>query len=124
MANKQKGKKQSNVLVKKKKKEEKGHIVFLLFAVVMFLAILVSTIFSDVSQIMENKKETEKLNTQYNELLEEEASLSSEVVKLQDPEYVARYAREKFMYSKDGEKILKFIDEDEDSGDNEDTSGE
>jgi len=124
MANKkQKKKLQKKATVKKKKKKNDSHIVFLLFAVVMFLAILVSTIFSDVSQIMQNKEETAELEVQYTELLEEEASLSSEIEKLQDPEYIARYAREKYMYSKDGEKILKFVDGDEDSSD-DDTSGE
>ena len=29
---------------------------------------------------------------------------------MQDPEYVARYAREKYMYTKNGEKILKIVD--------------
>ena len=46
------------------------------------------------------------------ELLEEEAALSSQVIKLQDPEYRARYARENQMYTKDGETILIIIDKD------------
>ena len=60
--------------------------------------------------IKQNKEETKAYNEKYQELLEEEASLNSEVIKLQDPEYVARYAREKFMYTKDGELILKIVD--------------
>ena len=39
--------------------------------------------------------------------LEEEETLKSEIVKLQDDEYIARYAREKYLYSKDGEIIIK-----------------
>ena len=35
-------------------------------------------------------------------LEEENAYLKVEVEKLQDPDYVARYAREKYLYSKDG----------------------
>ena len=31
--------------------------------------------------------------------------------KLQDPDYIARYAREKYLYSKDGEFILKIPEE-------------
>ena len=34
-------------------------------------------------------------------------------MKLQDPEYVAKYAREKYLYSKDGELIIKIVDENE-----------
>lgn len=85
----------------------------MLLAVVLFIVILISTVFNDVVQIYQNKSQTKELNARYTELLEEEASLNSEVVKLQDPDYIARYAREKFLYTKDGEKILTIIDGDE-----------
>jgi cell division protein DivIC len=78
----------------------------------LFFAILISTVLSDWMQIMNNKKETEELLKRKEELLEEEASLKSEVNKLRDPDYIARYAREKYMYTKDGEVILKIISED------------
>ena len=39
--------------------------------------------------------------------------LNQEIIKLQDPEYLARYAREKYFYSKDGELIIKLPDEEE-----------
>ena len=77
---------------------------------ILFILILIGTVFNDWTLIKENIKATEELNERYQSLLEEEASLNSEVIKLQDPEYVARYAREKYMYTKDGEKILKIID--------------
>lgn len=106
--------KSQNVSNAKKKtaKKETSRIGFLLFSVVLFLVILISTIFSDVQQIIYNKNKTEELRIKYTELLEEEASLNSEVTKLQDPEYKARYAREKYMYTKDGEKILTIIESD------------
>ena len=34
-----------------------------------------------------------------------------DVDKLQDPDYIARYAREKYLYSKDGEFIIKIPEE-------------
>ena len=40
-------------------------------------------------------------------LKDEEITLSDDVEKLKNPEYAARYAREKYFYSKNGEKILK-----------------
>ena len=104
--------KAKNNKVKTLKKAETSRIGFLLFVVVMFLVILISTIFSDVQQIMYNKEQTKMYNDQYVELLEEEASLNSQVIKLQDPEYKARYARENQMYTKDGETILIIIDKD------------
>ena len=33
--------------------------------------------------------------------------LETNVKKLEDPEYLARYAREKYFYSKEGELILR-----------------
>ena len=33
-------------------------------------------------------------------------TLEGKVVKLQDPEYVAKYAREKYLYTSDGELII------------------
>ena len=56
---------------------------------------------------MKNKREVQSLNEKYNDLLDEESSLKSEVAKLQDPDYVARYAREKYLYSKSGEIIIR-----------------
>ena len=45
-----------------------------------------------------------------NELLtlqSEEQKLKNDIQKLKNPEYLARYARENFLYSKDGEYIIK-----------------
>ena len=94
---------------KVKKKKDKT-IRNLLIFVVLFLVILVATVFNDILIIKSNKEETKEYSELYENLLEEEASLNSEVIKLQDPDYIARYAREKFMYTKDGELILKIVD--------------
>lgn len=99
-----------NVQSKKAQNDDKNRIVFLMFSVVIFIVILISTIFTDLQQIAYNKEQTELLKVKYTELLEEEASLSSEAIKLQDPDYLARRAREKYLYTKDGEKILTIID--------------
>lgn len=103
-----------NVQVKTKlvKKHDTSRIGFLLFIVVMFLVILISTVFSDLQQIKYNKEQTKLLNAHYTELLEEEASLNSEVTKLQVPDYKARRVREDLMYTKDGEIILKILEKD------------
>ena len=70
-------------------------------------------IFRDWISIVSNKTEIQNLNNYYDELLAEEESLNSEVTKLHDPEYVARYAREKYMYSVPGEFIIKIPSKDE-----------
>lgn len=65
------------------------------------------------SKILANKKEKATLEEKYNELLKQEEILTDEMNKLQDPEYVAEYAREKFSYSKEGE--IKIIIPDSDN---------
>ena len=61
---------------------------------------------------MDNQNEIASLNAYYNDLLETEESLTSEVTKLHDKEYVARYARERYMYSLPGEFIIKMPSQD------------
>lgn len=73
---------------------------------VILITILVGSTFSDWAHILTNNKDIKSMSIEYEELLEEESSLKSEVTKLQDPEYIARYAREKFYLSKEGEMII------------------
>lgn len=88
--------------------------VFVLFVVFSFLLVYMSyTIVIYWRQILKNNQEKKELENKYAELLDEEEILKSDVIKLQDPEYVAKYAREKYLYSKDGELIIKIIEEDE-----------
>lgn len=67
---------------------------------------IVSSI-SNISRIREKKIEKKELMKQLEVLKEEQKILSDDVEKLKNPEYAARYAREKYLYSKTGEKILK-----------------
>ena len=97
----------------KKKGIQKDKKRFLVLAVffVGLVGLSVATIFGDWLQIMSNKQEIAYLTSYYDELLSEEESLTSEVTKLHDPDYVARYAREKYMYSLPGEFIIKLPDD-------------
>ena len=61
---------------------------------------------------MKINEEKQTLNYKLVALKEEEEVLNSDIKKLQDPEYVARYAREKYLYSKEGELIIRIPDED------------
>lgn len=42
-----------------------------------------------------------------NELIENEEKLKNDIVRLNDKEYIARYAREHYLYTKDGEIALR-----------------
>lgn len=65
--------------------------------------------YSLISYTIDIKKlrnETHRLSMELLELKESEENLKLEITKLKDPEYVARYARENYLYSKDGEYII------------------
>lgn len=88
-------------------KKDKRRITLLIMIMIPLLVLFVSRMFSYWSVIITNINEKKELETKYKEILEKEDLLKSEINKLQDEEYVARYAREKLLYSKDGEIIIK-----------------
>ena len=101
----------------KKKKKESNRYRYLvpIFSCVILVIALISTVINDWMQVVRNRTEIKEVNLKYEELLEEEASLNVEVAKLKDPDYIARYAREKYMYSKSGEIILRMVDPSEEN---------
>lgn len=95
---------------KKISKKAKGRlfIAFILFGIV--IVTLSYNFFDNIYQIMEMRKEKKQLEERLVKLQEEEEALETDIQKLEDPTYIARYAREKYLYSKDGELIIR-IDE-------------
>lgn len=71
--------------------------------IIVFLATLASKMV-DLYQLNNTKKEKEE---EYEQLQEESEYLKNEIVKLHDPEYLAKFARENYSYSKDGEIIIQ-----------------
>lgn len=61
-------------------------------------------------EIFDKYKEKKELDEKLTSLKEKEEELQVDAKKLQNPDYVARYAREKYSYSKDGEYILQIPD--------------
>lgn len=92
---------------KKISKKVKRRLFIQLSVLCVLICALFVSVFSDLGKILSNKKHINELNTSYTELLEEEESLNSEITKLQDSDYVARYAREKYMYSLPDEVIIR-----------------
>lgn len=60
--------------------------------------------------IYDLKKQNHELEIKYKNLEKEADDLQLEINKLNNSDYLARYAREKFSYSKDGEYIIKLND--------------
>ena len=75
---------------------------------IVFIVITLGGIFFD---IVDKYKEKRILENKIIALKEKEKALENDVKKLEDPEYLARYAREKYFYSKDGELILRIPEE-------------
>ena len=99
----------------KKKGSRKAKKRFLILSIVFLGIVFLSfaSIFHDWVQIIDNKNEIASLTNYYSKLMDEEESLTSEVTKLHDKDYIARYAREKYMYSLPGEYIIKMPTKDE-----------
>lgn len=85
----------------------KRRIFFLLTIITILGMALTSSLYSDLDTINDNKEKIAILEEKYEVLQKEEKSLSSDVLKLSDDEYMMRYAKEKYMYSSDGEIILR-----------------
>lgn len=74
------------------------------------IAIIVATTFTIGRywvEIYDKYQENKNLEKELLELKDKEAKLRLDAERLQDPDYIARYAREKYLYSKDGEYIIK-----------------
>ena len=91
----------------KKTKKEKKRLFVISVVIILLVVSLVSSVAGDWTKIMENKSKITSLNKQYNVLLSEEEKLVSEVTKLQDDDYIVRFAKEKFLYSENGELIIR-----------------
>jgi cell division protein DivIC len=74
-----------------------------IFIITYFVYISISYTYQYIKLINEKRVLEDNLYA----LKEKEQSLKIELVKLNDPEYIARYARENYLYSKDGEYIIK-----------------
>ena len=96
--------------MKKGLKRAKRRLMFLIALFFVGVVFVGSSVVKTWLQIIDNHHQIVALDNQYNNLLEQEKQLKSDVNKLQDPDYVARYAREKYLYTKEGELIIRIGD--------------
>ena len=93
-----------------KKKKNKKKLKRMLFLGVSSIAIIIATTYTIGKywvEIYDKYQEKKELKKKLVTLKEKEDELKVDASKLQDPDYIARYAREKYSYSKDGEIILR-----------------
>ena len=87
-----------------KKKRKMGNIYGLAFIVIS--AFLIYTLIAKVQHIKTEEATYQKLVVQENELKKEKAKLAKEVDSLNDSDYVVRYARSHYIFSKNGEEVI------------------
>ena len=91
----------------KKPKNNGNHIFILIVALIILLIVMGMSVSKVIFQIYDKYNEASKLEVQLADLKDNEEKLESEINRLQDPEYLARYAREKYFYSKENELIIR-----------------
>lgn len=94
----------------KKRKKAKKSVKRILLLGLASLAIIIGTTYTIGKywiEIYDKYQEKKELKKKLTTLKEKEEELQVDADKLQDPDYIARYAREKYAYSKDGEIILR-----------------
>ena len=96
---------------KKKNKKAKIRVFIFLPICLIVLGAIFVMIGSYWVKIYDKHQEKKELQEEIIALKEKEEQLKVEVDRLEDPDYVARFAREKYMYSKDGEIILRLPEE-------------
>ena len=95
-------------MVKKKvpKKAKRRLLVFgpIAIFVIIYCAFTLVTTVTDLYSL---KMEETNLNNKLENLKTNASDLKTEITKLQDKDYVARYARENYLYTKNGEYVIK-----------------
>lgn len=87
--------------------------------------IMVYSLFNFVTYSYKIKKlsdEHQRLTQELTNLREHEINLKNEIEKLKDPEYLARYARENYLYTKDGEYVIKYDETEQEKEEKENKS--
>ncbi|MEG0276253.1 MAG: septum formation initiator family protein [Coprobacillus sp.] len=80
---------------------------FLGFIYVGISAILIYTLTMSVFRVIERRQDYAALTEKKAELEKDKAELAKTVELLDDEDYVVRYAREHYIFSKDGEEVVK-----------------
>lgn len=99
--------------MKKKKKKKIKHSVRFVFAFLVFgivTAALGYNLLCNIINIKKMSSEKKELQNKIVNLEKEKEVLETDILKLKDPDYIAKYVREKYFYSKEGELILRMDD--------------
>ncbi len=96
---------------KQSKVKTRRRLFILGFSSIMIIIVMTFTIGKYWIEIFDKYQEKKILENELTQLKEKEEELKVDANKLQNPDYIARYAREKYLYSKEGEYILQIPEE-------------
>lgn len=100
-------------MTKRRRRKSLFNKIRFLFAFLVFggiTSILGYNLVCNIKSINEMKNEKKNLQDKIVKLEKEKEVLETDILKLKDPDYIAKYVREKYYYSKDGEVILRMDD--------------
>ena len=92
-------------------KNKKTRIFVLGIVSLTCFVLLCVNAFTYTYKIVSLSKKEKELTIKLNELKELKESLDNEIEKLHDPEYIERFAREEYLYTKPNEYVIKVQDE-------------
>ncbi len=98
-------------MASKRRKKAKRRFLFLGIGSIAIIIVMTLSIGKYWVEIFDKYQEKKELSKELESLKEKEEQLRVDADKLQNPDYIARYAREKYLYSKDGEFILQIPEE-------------
>ena len=96
----------------KKKKASKCKIrIFASLIIFGFITVSLGyNLFNNIMTISNMNREKVSLLKEKKKIEKEKEVLETDINKLEDPDYIAKYVREKYFYSKEGELILRIDD--------------
>ena len=97
-------------MAKKKKRKSFKSKIRIFVSLIIFGSVTLAlgyNCLTNILRIKEMHSEKKELEERLVTLQEEKEILETDILKLEDPDYIAKYVREKYFYSKDGELILR-----------------
>jgi cell division protein DivIC len=100
-------------MAKKVSKQSKRRLMILVPLAILAIFSCIFTVISMGYNLYTLHEEEAQLKSDLTDLKKDAKDLKTEINKLQDKDYVARYARENYLYTKDGEYVIKVDEEEE-----------
>lgn len=105
---------QHSIYIKRRKKLliRRLTLFFVFVAIVSYT--LIKTLYTQASVLNEKQDQLKEVQAEYNQIKENQEILKENITKLQDDEYVGKYARQEYYLSDEGEIIFSIPDKEVD----------